>query len=47
MDLTPEQVTKINQALEKLETLDPADIPEPAADLVELLSSILEETEEA
>jgi len=47
MDLTPEQVTEINQALEKLETLDPADIPGPAADLVELLNSILEETEEA
>jgi hypothetical protein len=47
MDLTPEQVTEINQALEKLETLDPADIPEPAAALVELLNTILEETEEA
>jgi hypothetical protein len=46
MDLSPEQITEINQAIEKLETLDPADIPEPAADLVALLNSILEETDE-
>lgn len=47
MDLSPEQITEINQALEKLETLDPAEIPEPAAELVTLLNNILEETDEA
>jgi hypothetical protein len=46
MDLSAEQITEINQAIEKLETLDPADIPEPAAELVTLLNSILEETDE-
>lgn len=45
MDLSPEQIEEINQALEKLETLDPADLPEPAAELVTLLNSILEETD--
>lgn len=47
MDLTPEQITEISQALEKLETLDPAEVPEPAAELVTLLNSILEETDDA
>jgi hypothetical protein len=46
MDLTPEQVDEIESMLDKLETLDPADLPEPAANLVALLSRILEESEE-
>lgn len=46
MDLSPEQVEEINQALDKLEALDPADLPEPAAELVELLSRLLEETDQ-
>lgn len=46
MDLTPEQVEEINQALQQLESLDPAELPEPAAHLVELLSRLLEETEQ-
>lgn len=45
MDLSPEQIEEISQALEKLETLDPAELPEPAAELVTLLNSILEETD--
>ena len=45
MDLTPEQIDEIETMLEKLETLDPADLPEPAAELVELLSRILEAPE--
>ncbi|HEX6301938.1 MAG TPA: hypothetical protein VF148_15880 [Acidimicrobiia bacterium] len=45
MDLSPEQIEEISQALEKLETLDPADLPAPAAELVTLLNSILEETD--
>lgn len=45
MDLSPEQITEIEQALDKLERLDPADLPEPAAELVALLNAILEDTE--
>lgn len=47
MDLSPKQIAEINLALEKLETIDPADLPEPAAELVELLSRLLEDTDEA
>lgn len=47
MDLSPEQIDEINVALEKLETIDPADLPQPAAELVELLSRLLEDTDEA
>jgi hypothetical protein len=47
MDLSPERIAEIERALEKLETLDPADLPEPAAELAALLSEILEETEES
>jgi hypothetical protein len=46
MDLSPEQIEEINLALEKLETMDPADLPEPAAELVQLLSRLLEDTDE-
>ncbi|HUG08418.1 MAG TPA: hypothetical protein VMP13_05925 [Acidimicrobiia bacterium] len=45
MDLSPQQIDDIEKALEKLETLDPAELPQPAADLVALLSEILDETE--
>ncbi len=45
MDLTPQQVEEIEKALEKLETLDPSELPEPATDLVALLSEILDESE--
>lgn len=45
MDLTPEQIDEIEAKLEKLETLDPSELPEPAAELVELLSRILESPE--
>jgi hypothetical protein len=47
MDLSPEQIEEINSALERLEAVDPADLPEPAADLVELLSRLLEDTDQA
>jgi len=46
MDLTPEQITEIESKLAQLETLDPAELPEPAADLVALLGKILDESEE-
>jgi hypothetical protein len=47
MDLSPEQIDEINLALAKLETVDPADLPEPAAELVDLLSRLLEDTDQA
>lgn len=46
MDLTPHQIEEIEKALEKLETLDPAELPEPASELVALLSEILDESEQ-
>lgn len=45
MDLTPDQVSQIEEALKKLEEMDPAALPEPAAQLAELLGEILESTE--
>lgn len=45
MDLTQEQIDKLEAALARLEELDPAELPEPAAELAALLSSILEESE--
>jgi hypothetical protein len=45
MDLTSDQVSRIEAALEKLEEVDPAALPEPAAQLAELLGEILESTE--
>lgn len=47
MDLTPKEVEEIESMLEQLETVDPADLPEPAAELVALLSKILEESDES
>lgn len=44
MDLTPEQIEKLEYALARLEELDPADLPEPAAELANLLGSILEDS---
>jgi hypothetical protein len=45
MDLTEDQIDKLEAALARLEELDPAEVPEPAAELAELLGSILEESE--
>ncbi len=45
--MSPDEIEEIEQALEKLETLDPAELPEPAAELVSLLNKLLEETEES
>lgn len=45
MDLTQEQIEKLEAALARLEELDPAELPEPAAELANLLGSILEESE--
>ena len=45
MDITQEQIDKLEAALARLEEIDPADLPEPAAELASLLSSLLEESE--
>jgi hypothetical protein len=46
MDLTPEQIDEIESMLGRLENLDPAELPEPAAELVALLGRILAESDE-
>ncbi len=45
MNITEEQIEKLEAVLTRLEELDPADVPEPAAELAALLGSILEESE--
>lgn len=45
MDLTDDQIEKLEEALARLGELDPAELPEPAAELASLLGSILEESE--
>jgi hypothetical protein len=45
MELSQDQVEKLEAALTRLEELDPAELPEPAAELANLLGSILEESE--
>jgi hypothetical protein len=46
MDLSAEKIEEIERVLQRLGELDPAELPEPAAELVTLLNEILEETEE-
>lgn len=45
MELNESQISEIEGALEELETLDPAELPEPAAKLADLLGRILEDLE--
>lgn len=47
MDLTPNQIEEIEAKLAQLEEIDAAELPGPAAELVALLSQILEETDES
>jgi len=42
MELSQSQVEEIEAALARLEEVDPADLPEPAADLADLLSRLLD-----
>ena len=46
MRLSEAQMEDLEAALEELEQLDPASLPEPANRLVEVLSRILDELEE-
>jgi hypothetical protein len=45
MELTQEQIDRLEAALASLEALDPSEVPEPAAELADLLGAILEESE--
>lgn len=45
MDLSREQIEEFEEALSRLEALDPALVPEPAAQLAELLGRILDDLE--
>ncbi len=47
MDISEEQIDALEEALRRLGEVDPADLPEPAADLADLLSRILDEMENA
>jgi hypothetical protein len=42
MELSQSQVEEIEAALARLEQVDPADLPEPAADLADILSRLLD-----
>ena len=42
MDLSAAQLEELELALQRLAELDPAQLPEPAAELVELLTAILD-----
>ncbi len=42
MELSQSQVEEIESALQRLEEVDPADLPEPAAELADLLSRLLD-----
>ncbi len=45
MNISDETVAAIEEKLELLSKLDPADLPAPAAELAELLSDVLDEVE--
>jgi len=45
MDLTQSQIEELEAALERLDDLDPASLPEPAQELAEILGRILDESE--
>jgi len=46
MDLSPSQIEELETALEQLEALDPASLPEPAAQLADLLGKILDDMDQ-
>lgn len=46
MEIDETQIQEIEAALGKLERMDPAEIPEPAAELADLLGRLLEQSEQ-
>lgn len=47
MEVTPEERQRLEEALARLEELDPAEIPDQAARLADLLERLLDPPEEA
>lgn len=47
MEVTPTEREELEQALAALEGIDPADLPEPASRLAELLARLLDPPEES
>lgn len=45
MDISDETIADIEEKLREIAELDPADLPEPAAELAEMLSALLEEVD--
>jgi hypothetical protein len=45
MDISDETITEIEEKLREIAELDPSDLPEPAAELAEMLSALLEEVD--
>ncbi len=45
MEIDQDQIEAIEAALEKLEQMDPSELPEPAAELADLLGRLLEQLE--
>jgi hypothetical protein len=45
MELSQDQIERLESVLARLADLDPAELPEPAAELADLLGAILEEEE--
>jgi hypothetical protein len=46
MDLSQEQIEELEAVLERMTSLDPALLPEPAVELATLLNSILDHLEQ-
>lgn len=46
MEVTPEERRELEEALAEMESLDPADLPDPAARLAGMLARLLDPTEE-
>ncbi|HLT95281.1 MAG TPA: hypothetical protein VK070_00695 [Acidimicrobiia bacterium] len=45
MEVTPEERRQLEEALAEFETLDPAELPDPAARLADLLGRLLDPPE--
>lgn len=43
MDIPDETISRIEQKLEEIADLDPADLPDPAAELAALLNDLLDD----
>lgn len=47
MDIPEEAISRIEEKLQEIADLDPADLPEPAAELADMLNAILEKSDDA